>query len=182
MTNIEDVWKRLKGAYGDLILLLMKDLSQIGNISQLWKIRDQEELVDGLSKIVNIMRNLYQLAEQYNIKSRLYSDDGFERIYQMMGDNRVTRWLSRICEVEYNDEQTWNHQQQQKLLIQNKSENKRLKQAHEEKGPVGRYSNHFSDSLSVEPKPCCCEEAEEHIATNGSKGTKIVQYFPIRNL
>ena len=28
-------------------------------------------------------------------------------------------------------------------------------------------------------KPICCfsEEVEEHIATNGSKGTKIVQYF-----
>ena len=55
----------------------------------------------------------------------------------MMGDSRVTRWLSTICEVEYNDEQTWHHLieffqpdlkvQQQKLLIQNKSENKRQK-------------------------------------------------------
>ena len=25
---------------------------------------------------------------------------------------------------------------------------------------------------------CFCEEAEEHIETNGPKGTKIVQYFP----
>ena len=48
----------------------------------------------------------------------------------MMGDSRVKRWLSIICKVEYNDEQTWNHLikflesdlkvQQHKLLIQNK--------------------------------------------------------------
>ena len=82
-----------------------------------------------------MMKGLYQLAEQHNIKSRLYSGDRLERIHQMIGDNLVTRWLSTICEVEYNDEQTWHHLieffqpdlkvQQQKLLIQNKSENKR---------------------------------------------------------
>ena len=29
----------------------------------------------------------------------------------------------------------------------------------------------------MEPKCCFCEEGEEHIATNGPKGTKIVQCF-----
>ena len=29
----------------------------------------------------------------------------------------------------------------------------------------------------MKPICCFCEEAEEHIATNGPKGTKIVQYF-----
>ena len=27
----------------------------------------------------------------------------------MMGDSRVQRWLSTICEVEYNDKQTWHY-------------------------------------------------------------------------
>ena len=29
----------------------------------------------------------------------------------------------------------------------------------------------------MKPKCCFYEEAEEHIATNGPKGTKIMQYF-----
>ena len=29
----------------------------------------------------------------------------------------------------------------------------------------------------MKPKCCFCEEAEGHVATNGLKGTKIVQYF-----
>ena len=132
-TGIEDIWKWLKGAYGNTKLLLKKKLSQIRYISQLWKIRDQEKLVDALNKIINIVTELYQLAEQHKIKWRLYSGDGLVKIYQMMGDSQVTRWLSTICEVEYNDAQTWHdliefldHDlkiQQQKLLIQNKSEN-----------------------------------------------------------
>ena len=70
MTDIEDTWKRLKGAYSYPKLLLKKKLAQIGNISQLWKIRDQDKLVDALSKIINMMRDLHQLAEQQNTKSR----------------------------------------------------------------------------------------------------------------
>ena len=82
MTDIEDIWKMLKGAQGDPKLLLRKQISQIGNISQLWKIRDQEKLVDALSKIINMMRDLHQLAGKQNIKSRLHSGDGLERVYK----------------------------------------------------------------------------------------------------
>ena len=35
ITNFEDIWWKLKGAYGDPKLLLKKHLSQIGNISQI---------------------------------------------------------------------------------------------------------------------------------------------------
>ena len=56
MTDIEDIWKMLKGAYSDPKLLLNKNLSQIGNISQLLKIRGQEKLVDALSKIINMVK------------------------------------------------------------------------------------------------------------------------------
>ena len=47
-------------------------------------------------------------------------------------------------------------------------------QAYEEKAHVGRYNNHFTGNSSMKPK--CCEETEEHIATNGPKVAKIVQY------
>ena len=59
MTDIEDIWKRLKGAYGDPKFLLKRELSQIGNISQLWKIRDQQKLVDALTKIINLIENCF---------------------------------------------------------------------------------------------------------------------------
>ena len=67
--------------------------------------------------------------------------------------------------------------QQQKLLIRNKSENKRQKEPYEEKRHVRRYNSHFTGKSSMKPKSCVCEEAEERIAISGPKGTKIVQYF-----
>ena len=182
MTDVEDSWKRLKGAYGDPKLLLKKKLSQIGNISQIWKIRDQEKMIDALNKIINMMRELYQLPEQHSIKSSLYSGDGLERIYQMMGDSRVTRWLSTICDVEYYHEQTWHHQieylergwkiQQQRLLIQIKSENKGQKEVYEEKRPVGRYSSQFTGNSNMKSKCCSCKETEEHMRSKWTKRNK----------
>ena len=68
--------------------------------------------------------------------------------------------------------------QQQKPLIQNKSENKKKTEASKQKKEhAGRYKSHFTGNSSAEPKCCFCEEAEEHIGTNGPKGAKIVQYF-----
>ena len=46
MTDIEVICNRLKGAYGDSKLLQNKKLSQIGSISELWKIKGQKKLVD----------------------------------------------------------------------------------------------------------------------------------------
>ena len=76
-------------------------------------------LVDALNKVINMNRGLYQLTKQRNIKSRLYSSDGFERLYQIMGDIIVTRWLSTIYKVEYNYEQ--------RLLIKNNQKTKDTK-------------------------------------------------------
>ena len=67
--------------------------------------------------------------------------------------------------------------QQQKLLIQNKSENKRQKQAYEEKEHVGRYNSHFTVNSSMKPKCCFVKRLRSILQKNGPKETKIVQYF-----
>ena len=48
-----------------------------------------------------------------------------------------------------------------------------MKQAYEEKGHVGRCNSHFTGNSCMK-----LEVVEEHIATNGPRRTKIVQYFP----
>ena len=73
------------------------------------------------------MKDLEHLACEHNIQARLYSADGLDRIYQLLGDNRVRRWLSSICDETFNDQELWSklteflerelRVQQQKLLI-----------------------------------------------------------------
>ena len=42
VTNIDDIWQRLKSGYGDPKLLLKKKISEISTISQLWKLKDPD--------------------------------------------------------------------------------------------------------------------------------------------
>ena len=47
------------------------------------------------------MKDLQRLASEHGIESRLYSGNGCERIYQPLGNNRVTRWFSTMCGKSY---------------------------------------------------------------------------------
>ena len=105
ITDIDEIWERLKRSYGDPNLLLKKKLLYLGKINQIWKLKDSEKIVEALSKMINTMKDLEHLACQHNIQARLCSGDGIDRIYQLLGDNRVTRWLSPTCDDKYNDQE-----------------------------------------------------------------------------
>ena len=149
--------------------------------------RDTGKIIDALSKIINTMKDLEKLANDHNIQSKLYSGDGLERIYQLLGDSRVTRWLSIVCEEAYTDEELWLQLieflekdlkvQHQKLLIQGNTE-----EGKKTKGDEIRQSgrSHFTENSNIESKCFFCDESEDHVATNGPRGTKIVQYFACR--
>ena len=79
--NIEEIWIRLKSAYGDAKLLLKKKISKVGKVNQLSKIKGPEKVVDTLSKIMNVMKDLEHLAAEHNIQSKLSYGDGLDRIY-----------------------------------------------------------------------------------------------------
>ena len=61
----------------------------------------------GTSKQINTKKDLKHLTCQHNIQARLYSGDGPDRIYQLLGDNHVKRWLSTTCDDTYNDRELW---------------------------------------------------------------------------
>ena len=101
ITDIDEIWVKLKVSCGDPKLL------HLGKINQIWKLKDSEKIVEALSKMINTMRDLEHLACERNIQANLYSGDGLDRIYQLLGDSRVTRWLSTICDDTYNDKELW---------------------------------------------------------------------------
>ena len=107
ITDVDEIWVKLKVSCGDPKLLLKKKLLHLGKINQIWKLKDSEKIVEALSKMINTMRDLEHLACERNIQANLYSGDGLDRIYQLLGDSRVTRWLSTICDDTYNDKELW---------------------------------------------------------------------------
>ena len=105
LDKVDDIWERLKSAYGDAKLLLKRKIGEVDRIAYLWKIRGPEKVAEMLSKLINVMKDLMKLATEHDIEARLYS--GLERIYNLLGDSRLTRWLSQITEKKLSDKQLW---------------------------------------------------------------------------
>ncbi|MCH2406264.1 MAG: hypothetical protein MK200_08745, partial [Nitrosopumilus sp.] len=187
LDNIDNIWAQLKEAYGDAKLLLKNKLSQLDKISSLWKSRNPATLVSSLSKLINVMKDLMNLASEHGIEAKLYSGDGIEKIYMLLGDDKLTHWLSHISDMELNDKRLWVELtaflvkdmkvQQQKLSIQNKcDESKQFSKYNKsERRFTEKQSSHYSGHN--QDNTCHFCDGKDHVATNGPKGSKLIQYF-----
>ena len=107
LDDIDEIWKRLRQAYGDTRMLLNKKLASVKDIGVLWRMKDTEGIKNGLSKLIYLMTDLKSLAERHNIENNLYHSDGINVIYHLLGDHRVTKWFDSICNEELNEKDTW---------------------------------------------------------------------------
>ena len=110
--SMPEIWERLKATFGDTRFLLAKKVAKLDNVSQLGKTKDPEKLIAGISQIISLMRDLLNLASKHDIEKNLFYGEGLEKIYRLMGNDRMTQWLKESCEVEQNEKVLWN-----KLLL-----------------------------------------------------------------
>ena len=107
LEDINDIWIRLKRAFGDPKMILHKKLEDVKKAGPLWKLKSPDPLQHGLSKLITLLQDLISLSITHGIQNRLYFSDGLEIIYSLMGDTRVTRWLSSICEEHLDEPEVW---------------------------------------------------------------------------
>ena len=107
LDNIDDMWSRLQKAYGDPKTMLNKKLSDVRKIGALWKIKDNERIKEGLISIINAISDLIKLAKRHNLEGRLYYGDGLDMIYGIMGEARIAKWLTSICDETLEGEALW---------------------------------------------------------------------------
>ena len=106
VNEIDDIWKRLKEAYGDCRIMLQKKLEKIDAISGLWTHKSPEKVIDGMNRVINLMRDLMQLAKQHSIENKLYLGDALQRITGLLGDEQLHRWLSISCDKSLEEGET----------------------------------------------------------------------------
>ena len=102
----------------------------------------------------------------------------------MVGDNRVRRWLSELCEETYDDQEEWMKLikflekdlkvQQQKALIQEKSDEKRNNKQNLDSMQIGKNGAHFTNQCT-DKKCYFCDRTDDHIAAAGPRETEIIQ-------
>ena len=96
--DMDEIWKRLKQAYGNAKFLLQKKLKEFNTVdSSANKGKDFQKTELWMSKIITIMKDLSKLAIDHKIESLLYNGDGIDKVMKFIGEGRVTRWLSKEC-------------------------------------------------------------------------------------
>ena len=106
MDNIDEIWIRLKKAYGDSKVLLNKKLQTVQKIGPLNKLKG-EQLKSGLIGLINGMTDLISLAKFHHLEGKLYYGEGIDIIYNLMGDQRVTKWLNKTYDKDLEEEDLW---------------------------------------------------------------------------
>lgn len=64
-------------------------------------------MAEVLGKIIKVMRDSMQSAEKHNINAKLRTSAAIERIYKLIGDKIITRWLSVSCDDEFLYNKLW---------------------------------------------------------------------------
>ena len=184
LDDISEIWERLQKAYGDPKTILSKVLGDVKNMTPIHKTKNSDELKDGLVDLINGIRDLIKVAKRHGIEAKLYNGEGLDVVYSSMGDNRVTRWLTSICEEDLVDEALWlrllKFLERELKVQQEKALHFRRSNPKDEGGGTGRKSGHFTDGSPTQSVLCCLCNEGGHATTNGPNGILLVQYFTCR--
>ena len=76
LDNIDEIWERLTKFYGNARLLLYNKLGELSEMECLDEIRGEENLVYGISELLNAMTELSRLAAKYHLEGKLCQSRG----------------------------------------------------------------------------------------------------------
>jgi len=187
VTDIKDIWDRLKEAYGDTKTLLTNKISDLNNC-EVVKSRDPTKIVASISKIANLMRDLMKLSSDHHIENELYYSDALDQIYNLLGEERTIRWLTISCDAPKEGKWKWKQLlefldkevkiQQQRATSQSKSKKTEPSKPQPPRKSAHTSSSQQSPNLStVNQSSCFICGKDDHIQTNGPRGMKLIQYF-----
>ena len=208
VSDISDIWKRLKDAYGDHQMLLAKKLDEFDKFESLSKLTPAQQsknktsgpakTVELLSKVINLMKDLVGLAERHSIQNHLYYGDGLTRIYRLLGTQCRRKWLELACDIE-TEKGKWDNlltflekelrvSQQETIIMARSSVFKPKDGSSLSRDPLTTFNNEgVEESHHQGPPPppsgskvCLVCGESDHAQTNGPRGSKLVQYVACR--
>ncbi len=206
--DIDEIWTRLKKAFGDPRVMLTKKLSELESIGSLGKVHSAEKSKDALNKLVNVIHDLMKIAEVHKIEDKLYNGDSVFTIYKVMGDIKVTKFIE--TEKTYDQvlmgKELWNKlvqflekdikiQLEKSMIYRTFEKDKISGNGKDVKDSQSHYSgskdggskdngggNNERTSSEVvtskkDQKTCFLCSKDDHVATKGPYGKKLIQYF-----
>ena len=179
---IDEIWKRLKRAFGNSELLLRKKLYETEKCGPIWKIREPKGLINALSKLNNAMTDLGNLAAKHSIENDLYHSSTFNLMYELIGEFRKKKFISETIGQDLCKKEKWKKLQEflvkeisilEEILLSEKNVND-----NEKKEKFKKDHSYFTQDKASEVKLKChiCGK-NDHKATKDFKNRDVIQYF-----
>ena len=104
--EIDKIWERLKSSFGNVEILLNNKLSEIVKYGPLWKIKNEETVIQVMTKLINGMTDLATLAKKHNIEETLFHPSNLVKIYDIIGRKRQFKCMKQciVKEIPIKDE------------------------------------------------------------------------------
>ena len=198
--KIEDVWKKLIEAYGNVKLLLQTKMNGVDKLAGLDNIEGDEKIANVLAKIINIMTELSALAEKFHLENKLYIGGGLEKMFSVIGENRERRFLTKSIENSSSsstsslsspnsgdseleaEKATWERLKaflqkelnvREALILNQKSKDcLGVKTVVRKQRPLSQ--NAYTDGAKI---PCYICGETDHVVSTGRNGRTTVDYF-----
>ena len=193
LTDIDIIWDRLIKAYGNSKILVSRKLADIKKLDPIKTKQDPAKTLKTITGIINLLRDLISLAQQHNIENQLYYGDCLDHVYTLLGDIRLDRWLTSICDEDIDEKDKWikliNFLEkdvkllQQRVLLKSTMTDKDDKDVRQPRPSKSRFGSHHAPSLVQEPICYFCDGkcSSEHIQTKGPWGKFVTQYFACKD-
>ena len=106
-TDYEKIWTRLKESFGNTRFLLQNKMSTLDKFANLHNHKNDQKLANLLTKIINTMKDLSDLAREHNLEGQLYEGGGLEKVLTLIGDARHKKFRSQNLTVDFSKKQEW---------------------------------------------------------------------------
>ena len=111
MTDIDEIWARLRQSFGNVTTLLSRKIRQLESGEPFYKIKNDGKRVSALIKFKNTLIELSSLAEKHDIQSELYHSSNLSKVFQQVGRDRQRKIMRNSCrevsgKIDY--ENLWN--------------------------------------------------------------------------
>ena len=105
--DIEEIWKKLKEAYGNTHLMLQSKLGSLEKFTNLDKLKDDEKIANHIAGLLNLMAELGKLAEEYKLENDLYHGVGLHKIMNFMGKQRQRKFIKTVATQDIGGKVKW---------------------------------------------------------------------------
>ena len=81
------------------VAILLK-LSEVVRNGPLWKVKNEEKLIQQITKLINGMKEL-NLAERHNIEDALFHQSNLQKRYDLIGNWRLIKFSERNIDKKF---------------------------------------------------------------------------------